>query len=771
MAELAELLEADRLVTLTGAPGVGKTRLALRVAAEVRARFADGVWLVELAPLAESSLVPAAIARALGLLDATSRPPVDVLRMYLAGRQALLVLDNCEHLLGACAPLVGELLAACPSLRVLATSREPLGLIGEVAWSVPSLTLPTIDDGRWTMERHREHRPSSIVHLLLESEAGRLFAERARSVQPGFEMTPRNAAAAAEICRRLDGIPLAIELAAMRLRTLSAGEIAARLDDRFALLTGGSRTALPRHRTLRAAIDWSHGLLSEPERTLLRRLAVFAGGWTLEAAEAVTGLRTEDSGLSGSDYSALSPQSSVLDGLASLVDKSLVLAEERGGGVRYRMLETVREYAAERLREAGEDEAFRARHREWFVAFVERAAGYLRGPEQAGWRRRLEGEHDNLRAALRYAIDRDDAESGLRLGIAIWHFWIDHGYTAEGRSWLEELLRLESARGRTAIRAAGLFVAAKLAFDGADLGAALVRSEESLEIAREVGDPHTLHRVLTQLGHIARGRGDLAAARVYYEEGLPIRRELGEPVDLAVSLACLGRVARARGDYDTARALYEESLELAERQGHPAEITCAQHDLGLLAHQQGRHDEAAAWFARALPVAHAINHPRRTAYLLEGFAAIAAAVDQPRRALQLAGAAEALRQPSGSRLSPSERVELDRLLRPAWSRLGEERAAAEWRMGSTMSADEAVTLALRPALTSGSDGIDALTRREREVAAMIGRGATNREVAESLVVSERTVEWHVTNVLGKLAVQTRAQVAVWAAEHGLQPAD
>jgi non-specific serine/threonine protein kinase len=803
IAEIAELLSLQRLVTLRGAPGVGKTRLALRVAGALRDRSTgdeaparDGVWVVELAALTEPNLVASTVASVLGLRAEDGRPPTEVLCDRLSDERLLLVLDNCEHLSDACAMLADALLRACPDLRILATSREPLGLTGEVVWSVQPLMLPAgPPQSRGAQTRPGARAPVG-VETVLASEAGRLFVERARAARPSLVLTEDSAAAVAQICRQLDGIPLAIELAAARVAALTPAEIAARLGDRFAFLGRPGRAPLPRQRTLRESVGWSYDLLSEPERALLRRLSVFRGGFTLDAIEAVCdgGARDEGRGARGEEEvsSPLIPHPSSLDVLASLVEKSLVMAEERAVETRYGFLETIRQYADERLREAGEDDLLVRQHRDWCVELAERAATYLRTPEQAGWRARLEIEHDNLRAALGRTVELGEAEPGLRMCISLWHFWIDRGYGREGYAWLTRLLALESASERTVIRAAGLFVAAKLAFDGGDLTTAQRLGEESLAIAREVGDPHTLHRILTQLGHIARGRGEWLAARHYYEEALPIRRELGEPVDVAVSLACLGHVERTLGEYDTAQALYEESLALALQQGHPAEITAAQHDLGRLAHQRGRDDEAAAWFTQALPVAYQLNHPRRMAYLLEGFAAIAAH-QQPERALRLAGAATALRRASGSMLPPSDQAALDDWLAPARQQLGTSRGNAAWEAGAALTAEAAVDLALspglgapaiarslapadRPAESPQSVPLDAspespehLTAREREVVALVARGLTNRQIAERLVVSERTAEWHVANSLGKLGLSTRAQLAVWAARQELVP--
>jgi len=778
IAEVADLLAAHRLVTLNGAPGVGKTRLGLRVAAELRDRFPDGVWLVELAALAEPDLVASMVASILNLREDGGRPPVEILQDHLRARQALLVLDNCEHLLDACATLVDTLLRGCPDLRVLATSREPLGSPGEVLRPVEPLTLP--DDlsaalvGPVDVRGSREASPDAhaSIDALLASEAGRLFVERARAVRPRLVLTSDAARAVARICQQLDGIPLAIELAAARAAALSPNEIAARLDDQFALLTRNGRAAVPRQRTLRESVDWSHALLSDAERVLLRRLSVFRGGWTLEAGQQTSRPAGEFEAVS-LNSSADNSSAGLLDLLASLVQKSLVVAEDYAGETRYRFLETIRQYAAEQLRVAGEEEALARCHRDWCVALAEEASINLRGPEQGVWRARLEVEHDNLRAALGWTIDHDEAEPGLRICIALWIFWFERGYAGEGYAWVSRVLALRSASERTALRAAGLFVAAKLATEGPDLAMALAHCEESLSIAREVGDPRTIHRTLTQLGHIESGRGRWMAARRYYEEALPLRRELSEPVTVAISLRCLGDVARALHEYETARALYEEGLDLTRQQGHPGETTACQDGLGRLALEQGHYDEAAAWFAEALPVAHRIYHPRRIAYLLEGLAVLAVR-QQPERALRLAGAAAALREATGNRLPPSEQATLKRDLAVARRLLSDDVMASAWAAGMTLTTDQAVALALapKPAVpsTSSSDSAGRLTAREREVAALVAQGLTNRQIADALVVSQRTAESHVANSLSKLGLATRAQLAAWAIGHGLMAA-
>src|ERR671916_378267 len=438
LTEVERLLEHNRLVTLTGSGGCGKTRLALAAAGELVEGFEDGVWMVELASLADPSLVPQAVASTLGVREQPGRLPTETLSDYLGSRNVLLVLDNCEHLIGACAELAEALLHSCPNLRVLATSREALGITGEVAWPVPSLSLPDL-------------RRLPEVESLARYEAARLFLERTAAVNPTFALTEQNAVAVDQICYRLDGIPLAIELAAARAKVLSVEQIAERLDDSFGLLSAGGRTAMPRHRTLHATMDWSHELLSLEERALFRRLSVFAGGFTLEAAESVcagAGLERDE----------------VLDLLSHLVDKSLVIMREESGEARYRLLETVRQYAREKLSESGEAEQASERHAGYYLALAEEAEPELKGAGQVAWLEQLEREHDNLRAAMRWLLGRGELEEAARLGWALWLFWGIRAHFAEGRRSMEQALSAEGSAGLTeAARAMALFVAGMMA--------------------------------------------------------------------------------------------------------------------------------------------------------------------------------------------------------------------------------------------------------------------------------------------------------------------
>jgi predicted ATPase/DNA-binding SARP family transcriptional activator len=617
--EVRACLSSARLLTLTGTGGIGKTRLALRIADECAGEYADGAWFVNLAALADAALVPQVVAHALRVPEAPGCPLMETLQDALGVRQLLLVLDNCEHLIDACARLADTLLSRCPHLRILATSRQALRLTGETVWPVSPLSLP--EPGARETERR-------TPEALMEFEAIHLFVERAAAASSGFALGESNASATAEVCRRLDGIPLAIELAAARLRALPIEQIAARLDDRFRLLTGGSRAALPRQQTLRATLDWSYDLLSEPERILLRRLSVFAGGWTLEAAEAVCaddqGPTTNDQ-REGADVGRSSwvlGRDEILDLLASLVEKSLVVYEEPGthaagyprsgsrcAGARHRLLETVRQYFSERLLESGEGDATRGRHLDYFLALAEAAEPQLTGAQQVEWLERLETEHDNLRAALAFSrsdvglrmSDLPSSEMGLRLAGALWRFWSVRGYLTEGRDRLAQALA--SAPEASASRAKALEKAGSLAYRQADYRAARSLQEESLAIRRELGDRAGIAASLRNLGLVAYSQGDYGVARALQEESLAIGRELGNRRGIAASLNCLGvLIAHQQGDYGAARLLYEASLAIRRELGDRVGIADSLRNLGSVAYQQGDYGAARSLFEESLQV-------------------------------------------------------------------------------------------------------------------------------------------------------------------------
>jgi predicted ATPase/DNA-binding SARP family transcriptional activator len=665
--EITGRLATERLVTLTGPGGVGKTRLAIQAGVELREEYPDGVWFVDLAGLAEPALVTQAVAQVLGIREEMGRPLTDVLLDAVGPRRLLLILDNCEHLLDAAARLAEWLLEGCPALRLLATSRQSLGLTGEVVWRVPSLSLPAVVDGGWLIvdgpaktapalsgpstppaSRVPDHPPST----LLESEAIRLFVERGLAADRAFALTEQNAPAVAEICRQLDGIPLAIELAAARLKLLGVQQIADRLADRFRLLTEGSRTAAPRQQTLRAAMDWSYDLLAEPERVLLRRLSVFAGGFALEAAEAVVSGQWSVASGQDSAVGDAGPSSTglttdhwplttdVLDLLARLVDKSLVQAEEAEGERRYRLLETVRQHARERLGAAAEAAGAPARHRDWFTALAERGEAELEGPEQEVWLQRLEAELDNFRAALEWGLKAVDGgwwlvESGaasakanqplpelttihhppstvLRLAGALWRFFYMRGYVTEGRLWLERALAASPAE-RSAARAKALHGAAVLCHEQGEHAAARGFEEESLALRRELGDPHAVAAALDQLGHIVNAQDDYERAQALFEESLALRREVGDRSGTAASLNALGYMALFYGDYARAEALCGESLALRRELGDRWGMAYSLEFLGQMALDQGDGERALGWIWECLELRRQLGDRRGTA--------------------------------------------------------------------------------------------------------------------------------------------------------------
>jgi predicted ATPase/transcriptional regulator with XRE-family HTH domain/Tfp pilus assembly protein PilF len=575
-AKVRDLLISHRLVTLVGAGGVGKTRLALAVAEGILAGYPDGVWLVELAALTDPGQAPNAVAQLLGLHEEPGRPVLESLCAHCTGKRLLLVLDNCEHLLSACTALAGALLRAAPELRILATSREALGVTGERRYRVPSLSVPD-----------PQRLPSP--ELAGSYEAVRLFVTRAQEQRDTFTLTTGNSRAVAEICARVDGIPLAIELAAARVGGMSVEAIAAHLDDRFRLLNTGSGDLPTRQRTLRATLDWSWDLLDARERTLLGRISVFAGGWTLEAASAVCAGE-------GMDYWA------VVDGIDGLVNRSLVhLDESPEGTARYRLLESVRRYAAEQLAATGEDVATRDKHLAYCLTLAEEAAAHLTGPRQATWLDRLEQEHDNLRAALAWSREQGAQEAGLRLGGALWRFWILRGHLSEGRRWLGAVLG-ESGTGPAAARATALNGAGMLAYRQGDYRRAMALLEESVALYREAADPGGSAAALNNLGIVLWEQGEYERAADLYEESLALRRELGDMRGIATSLNNLGGVAYEQGEYERAAALYEECLARMRELGDRLGIAGSLNNLGSAVHFQGGHDRAAALHEEALAI-------------------------------------------------------------------------------------------------------------------------------------------------------------------------
>jgi predicted ATPase/DNA-binding CsgD family transcriptional regulator len=744
VAEVEGLLADHRLLTLTGSGGSGKTRLGVAVANDLMGGFEDGAWFVELASLSDPDLVPQEAASVLGVRERPERPLTETVVEHLRAKKLLLVLDNCEHLVEACAALAEALLRACPKIHILATSREALGIAGESAWLVPSLLLPG---------------PKQLppIEELRRYEALRLFTERARAVASSFELTEHNAPMVARLCRRLDGMPLAIELAAARVRVLSVEQIFSRLEDSFALLTGGSRTALPRQRTLRAAIDWSYELLSEKEQILLRRLSVFAGGFTLEAAEEVCsgeGIESEE----------------VLDLLTSLVDKSLVLVAEHSEEARYRLLQTVRQYAREKLEESGEQPDLRRRHAGFFLKLAEGVEPKINGKDRELWLGRLDAEHDNLRAALAWSREEAEGETALRLSGALSWFWYHREYWSEWRRWLDGALAVRESSGGsrwTAARAKALSGRGFLAWMQGDQDTARSKLEESVALWREVGDKQGLAQALRFLSGSFESRGDYAAARPLAEESVRLFREGEDAFGLGITLSRLGITALAQGDQAAAQAYLEEGVAICREIDDDWALALALRNLGIGALREGDQDEAVARLAESLSVLKDTGNP----LYMQNLELLAAAVSMrggQRRAALLFGAAEALREAVGAFVLPLYRAEYDRGVATARAGLDEAAFGAAWSEGRAMTSDEAIEYALKteepPASPKDTAG---LSERELEVLRLVAEGLTDPQVAERLYLSPRTVSWHLRSIYRKLRVPSRAAAARAAIERSL----
>ena len=675
LREARELLLRDekRLLTLTGPGGIGKTRLALQIASELVDAFADGVFLVALSSVDTGDLVAPAIARTLGLRDASGRSEEENLRAHLAERRLLLVLDNFEQVIEA-ADVVADLLASAPGLKALISSREPLRLRGEQEYPLAPLPLP--DEGE---RLHRE--------TLLGCAAIALFVQRARATRPDFELTDANVAAVVEICRRLDGLPLALELAAAHVKTLSPEAMVPRLASRLSLLTGGPRDLPARQRTLRSAIEWSYDLLSPDERTLFQRLSIFVGGWTLDAAEAVGNLASADA-----------PGSvTTLELLEALVDKSLVRRGEGDDGEpRFRMMETIAEYGVVRLAASGEERAARAAHAEYCRRLAEAAGRWLTGQEQRTWLARLEREHANLRAALVWLRESDESALGLRLAAALWRFWYTHGYLAEGRRWLDfwlERTEAGASHEERATRAKALLGAGTLASVQGEQDGSVALIEESLAISRELEDDDAVAGALNALGLIALQQGDHGRAAMLFSEGLHVSRRAGDPWIIARALNSLGQSAYVLGDYQRAATLFAEALELMRGVGSRSHVAITLLLLGHVRREQEVLPEATALYHEALSLSVELGDKLRVTRGLEAMATVFAARGTARPAARLLGASSTLRDEVGAGLHPLERPIITRTLDAVRAAL-DDAFDDEWSAGRALSLDDAVALAL-----------------------------------------------------------------------------
>lgn len=706
-SDIIQLLSKHRLVTLTGSGGVGKTRLSIKVGDQVLGSYAHGVWLVELAPILDPLLVPRTTAIAIGLRDEPQQPVIDMLSDYLREKKMLVILDNCEHLIDACTQVADALLKRCPGLNILATSREVLGVLGEAIYRVPSLALPDL-----------QPLPSTFRDF----ESVKLFEERAQLAQFDISLTHQNASSVAQICHRLDGIPLAIELAAAKVRVFSTEQIAKQLDESFNLLTSGSRTELPHHQTLRATIEWSYDLLTEPEQRLFRRVCVFVGGFTLEAAEEICG----DEGLNRND---------IFDLLGHLMDKSLINVEQviTTADTRYRMLETIRQYGLEKLWQADEDSKIRTRHLEFFLKLAEQTEPKLLTSEQEIALAKLDAEYDNLRSALEGAMESNPVRA-LQLAAALSQFWEVRGYIREGRIAIERALQHAHDAPRE-VRANGLqwkgklaarqgdYVQAKAPLEESldlwrelgnkrglanslrifgnvvwvqgDYASAQASYEESLALLQEIGDKRGIALVMNNLGNVVIRRGDYATARRYEEESVAIFRELGDKVSLVMALNNLGVVAEEQGDKVAARRFYEESITISRELGEKSFVVYALNGLAHVIYLQGDLINAGHYYRESLVVSQEIGEQRVIAYCLEGFAKVAARQGNAKNASHLFGAADALRQAIGAPLDPAERAELDQNVIATRNQLGAKKFELAWAEGRVMTMEQAIEFALK----------------------------------------------------------------------------
>ena len=751
LGTLADRMRATpgRLITITGPGGVGKTSLAVAVARQLTPSFADGVWLADLAALKSPHAAPHAIAQAVGVREGSGTDVAGNLTTFLRDRRLLLLMDNCEHLIDVCAALTDDLLDNCPTLFILATSREPLRIAGEVTFPLRPLPVPqaatvTDFDGLRSC--------ASVV----------LFVDRAQAAQPEFTLTAENAQTVAEICTRLDGIPLALELAATRVAGLPLEQIAERLRGSFALLIGNGRRRPERHQTLRATLEWSHQLLSPAEQALFRRLGAFAGSWTMSAAESVCA----GAGVAASDIGDL---------LAGLVEKSLVGLEAVDGETRYRFLAPVHEYAQGQLAASGESDVIRNRHCDFYVREAERARPELHRAEQAGWLRRLDRDFDNLRTAIKTAHDRADSERALRLAGALWWYLWVRGYLREGVRWLEPAIGSSEVSAQA--RLAGLGAATMLLGALGRSHEATAYADEMMALANQVGDRAEVARAATLLGLERLRSGDLAGTRPLFETALVHALAAGDPMMIAHARVNLGSVL-PRAEAEDAEDLYRQGLAEFEAVGDQWGIAYAANNLATLLRERGEPATAAGLSARAVRLLANLGDRFYLIFAVEDLARALPAVPRGETVACLFGAAHGLRQATGALLSPGSREEYERGVAAVRRDLGEVAFAAAWAAGMRRPLDDLVNEAMAPETRArGSQGpggeaalagpAGALTPREREVACLIGQGYSNRQIADELVITVGTAGIHVEHILRKLELRSRHQVATWARAHGL----
>ncbi|MGI5217979.1 protein kinase domain-containing protein [Nocardia sp. CA-290969] len=745
LAEVKNLLATHRLVTLTGLGGVGKTRLALRAATQVSRDYSDGAWMVDLADVSEPGLLVDVVAAVLGVRDESVTPLLDVLVEFLCTRDTLLVLDNCEQLVHAVAELNEEMLRICPDLHLLVTSREPLNIAGEAVLRIAPLTIPA--PGR---------EPS--LKGMPQFDAVALFADRAATVVPGFELNEDNKGAVAGICARLDGIPLSIELAAARMRTLSPQQILQRLNDRYSLLTHSARTAPTRQQTLRLCIDWSFDLCTTVEQQLWSQLAVFAGSCELDAVEGICDL----------DPAPLS----LLDVLSSLVDKSILIREESGEVVRFRMLETLREYGREKLRDAGGYRDLRRRHHDWYQRLISAAAAGWISAEQPHWIARLEREQANLRDALEYCLTEDSTastEAGLRTAAGLYEFWNFRGLYGEGRSWLDRLLARPGEQPAP-VRVDALCAAGKLAASHGEFAAAAARIQEARAVATAELPRPVRAQIAYAEGLLALAQGEAGIARAHFERMVALTESdpYGQPRMSA--LALVGFAYEIGGDTARAADFYRDVLSVTEPRGEVLHRAAALRGLGVVEWRNGSRDRARQLLTEALRVNSGLHSTVIAVLCLEALAWTFDTRGEAERAAVLMGAAQGL-APAGSQVMTvmhnmwQYHDECEHTARTA---LGTRGFEAAHRRGAAMRMDDALAYALGEQMLDGRTGSAAartLTRRERQVAELVAQGLSNKQIAAKLVISQRTAQSHVEHILTKLGFTSRAQIAAWITEN------
>lgn len=784
LTEIVQLFDSSRLLTLTGAAGCGKTRLALRVAAEISDQYEDGVHWVELARLTNDQLIPKAVAKVLNVGEKPDHLLIDELLVALQDKKLLLVLDNCEHLLSACRQIV-ETLRQVSNIHILATSREPLRASGEMLYPIPPMALPPAG-------------PS--LGEARQFDSIQLFVERARAILPNFTLTPDNTEVVTRICHHLDGIPLAIELASARVNLLSLEQIAARLDDRFALLVPASQITHTHHHTLHAAIDWSYDLLTVPEQMLLRRMSVFAGGYSLATAEIVCvgeGIEREQ----------------ILELLSSLVNKSLVVAQTlQLGEARYSMLETIRGYAQERLVVSDDWSAAHDRHLQCFLKLAEETAPKLIERYQHIWLNWLENEHDNIRAALAWSLQSGQIEAGLRIAIALYEFWQKHGYAQESLDWFERLLMQADEKISVVVHAKAFSNAALMAMllgntsatieygqKAGALGQAIGKEEQSniavalvglassvraagdyqtaftigeraIQLLRQSGDLYRLGRVLIMQAGTAMPLDKYDAVHTLLDEGLKLARDAGDSYRIALILNFLGDLARCEQDFAMAKPIYENSLSLFRELDAKRDVASVLQNLGHACLHLGEIERGYALFVESLAIQRAQQNIPGMAECLIGFAAIATVHDLSAAGVRLLSAAIALGGERPANVWTATRMEYERYLALARAKLTEAEFQAEQATGNALSLEKAIEYARHLPLKAARESWkmpDDLSAREREIAILIAQGKSNGEIADELVLSKRTVEKHVANILSKLGVTSRAQIVRWVLQSGL----